>query len=333
MKRHIQNGEGVRAFAKNLIYNALDGPTWESGLQVTPNTTDTSGIFVDIGDGAINVDGEPISHPSQKIELSAAENYPYIAVIDVTTAGVGKVEGNEAPKRPNSTQDDTEGTFPNIWSPVPDDGGLVNGVGRALVYVRPSVSDSTDITDADIRNYNVSGLNAVSVDDLRGVIEALDTSSESIDTSVRNSDRLGGEPGGRIQRNYFTVNVPAIQQQIPGTQATDPFLEKRVVLPPGHRFRIWRTSLISDMDTNPGNISIQAVRYTDSGIVEMYSSGASADYDTDGFSPLFNSAAGFGTNQTQQTLGFRVRNDSDTQQSGAKFSATFLCDMMDSARD
>ncbi|EMA42654.1 hypothetical protein C449_15968 [Halococcus saccharolyticus DSM 5350] len=310
----------------NGIYTATSGGDyWKSGLEVTPNTTDTSSIYVDVSNGTINVGGEDVSLPSQKVELDPATNNPRIDVIEATANGVGVVKGNEAPKRPTDAEDGQEGTFPNIWQPAPDDGTLVGGVLRAIVYVRPSVSDSTGITAQDIRNYDVQGISGdfVAQTNLQPSIEALDVDlADPLDTTVENSQNLGGTFHNQFRRNYLTIQVPGKSETIPGTDNADDPQRSFLTVPPDHRFVVWRSSINSNQAVVENDISAEIVRDTGSGQVSVYSTGQSVDYDTNGTG---NIAVADPQNDSYRLV-FRFQN-SNAADSSNRYTATFRCSL------
>ena len=329
MQRLFKGGEGATALINNIAYTTgIGGDYWKSGLEVTPNTTDTSGIYVDVDAGVARINDSDVSYNAQKVQLSAASNDPYIAVIYADANGIGAIEGGEAPKRPTQADpynDDVEGNFPGIWSPAPDDGSAVPGVGRAIVYVTPSVSDSTDLTSGDIRNYNASGAgDFVAEDDLEPSIEALDVDlTDPLETAVDNTLRLGDTHHNQWRSDTLSIDVPGEPEVIPGTDNAEPPQRKFLTVPPDHRFTLWRTSLNSNTGALENDISIQVVRDTASGQVEVFSTGATYEYD-----PNTGALASVAPQDTAARYEFRFQN-ANAADSARRYTALFRCQIAD----
>lgn len=337
MKALFSNSHAITAFAQNVAYTATSGgPFIQSGLTVTPNTTNTNAITVDVEAGVINVEStndqgetvrENVSLGAQSVTLSAVPGDPDTAVgrVDViyaTENGVDAVEGEVAPKRPTQAgpfNDDIEGDFPGVWSPAPNDGSLVPGVGRAIVYTTPQVSDSTDITGADIVNFDAQGTaaNAIGRDELRPAIEDIDTDPDALQTTVQNSEGLGGQPHQHWARDFFSVSLPQNSQKI-GANTT---LQKNITLPPDHELALWRTSLQSDSGVIENDVSLSVVRSDpDTANIAVFSS--SAEYEQKPGSAL---ARTVGQSVTTQ-LFFRLNNPGDM--TNEKYTAMFRAEMI-----
>lgn len=248
MRTIYHNDHAITALAQNIGYTATSGgPFWQSGLKVTPNTTNTQDITVDVEPGTINIGtqnqaGETVrknvSIQGQSVKLSPVADNPdhengRVDVIYATPNGVDAIEGVEAVQRPTKAapfNDDVEGEWPSLWSPAPDDGGLVPGVGRAVVFLTPDVSDSTDISDHNIINFDAQGVaqDFIPRDGLRTAIENITYSELPIETSVTHARQLdiGAEEGVGISasdlaQQFGTVTVPSDAQALYGTNNPD----------------------------------------------------------------------------------------------------------------
>lgn len=335
MKSLFNNQHGVTAFADNVAFTAASGgPMWKSGLKVVPNTTNTSAIVVNVEPGTVEINGSEVSIPNQTVELSPvpSNNDPAITnaridVIHATTNGIGVTEGVDAPKRPTKASpynDDVEGTFPSIWSPAPNDGGQVPGVGRAIVYVDENTADSTDISQTEIVNYDADGTaQGITQETLRESIESINLTSPSdaIQTTVKNSRHLGGMYHNQWRRNFFTINVPGSRKKVP----TSGFDEKYLTLPPNHTFRVWRTSLSADGGGIESDISLEIVENRPNGSsIQLYETSKPADYQQNNTSAI---AVLFGDNVTRQ-MTFRIIN-SGSSKSNDLYTAAARVSMRD----
>lgn len=350
MRALYQNGHAITALAQNIEYTATSGgPFWQSGVAVTPNTTNTQQITVDVEPGTINVEitnnaGETVrknvSIGEQSVTLSAVPDDPdtevgRIDVIYVTENGAAAVEGEVAPKRPTQASpfnDDIEGDFPGIWSPAPNDGSLVPGVARAIVHVTPQVSDSTDLTDADIVNFDAQGsaTSAIGRDELRPAIEALDTDPNYLDVDVTNAGHVGNTTANQLRRNYFTVELPGEFTTIPAASGGSPGeISTGVVVPPDHRFTLWRFSMAERQGpTVENDLTVQIVREAASGAsVAVYeSTGQAFDYAESTGSIASTAAA-----NDARVFTFRVLNSNQADSTG-EYNATFVCGLEDTTR-
>lgn len=328
MKTTVNTADGADALLINQLYTiASGGDFWESGGALSTAGSSTS-IQLSVSPVTVNIGGETVTHGSQPVTHSATSGEFRSDVIYADSSGVDVQEGVEMVKLPEGN------SFPSIWQPTPDNGSLVPGVPLWVVHITPEDAASADIESWQMQNrrMNAQTLQPAAVASLLADYDV--GANGAVQTTVEDTEHVGNELSGRIKRNYFTVNVPSPGDTIPGTQADENYLEKRVTLPVNHRFRIWRTSLTSlDRLSLPNNIRLRVVRYTDSGVFESYVSAEPADYDADGFAPIHNSADTSGAAPNQQALGFRVENTSDTAESGDRFGGTFQCSMMDADRD
>jgi hypothetical protein len=326
MQTILDNGTGADALWQNQIYEiAAGGDFWQSGGDVTPGSSSTD-IEMSVSAVTVNIGGESVSHGSQPVTLSSPSSNPRCDAIFADSAGVDKVEGVELEKLPTDNQ------FPSIYQPAPDNGSLVGGPPLAAVFVEPEDSVSSDIESWQIQDRRMNG-DLVTPADHVAAIEGYDTGANGpVETTTRNAARLDDQPAGRIRRNYFSMSVPGEHKPVPGTQASgDNYFEKRVTLPPDHRFRLWRVSLASDGADPPSTLRARVVRLSTEGY--LYNRPDESAYDTDGLGPVFNSAATFGRTDTQEQLAFRVTNTADVSESADGFVATFWCEIEDAARD
>jgi hypothetical protein len=321
MERLFRAGEGATALQNNIAYTTgIGGDYWKSGLKVTPNTTDTSGIYVDVDAGVARINDSDVSYNAQKVgPLSAASNDPYIAVIYADVNEIDAYEGGEAARQPAGA------SFPNLWEPAPDDGGNIPGIARATVIVDPSVSDSTDLTAGDIRNYNASGAgDFVAEDDLEPSIEALDVDlTDPLETAVDNTLRLGGTHHNQWRSDTLSIDVPGQPEVIPGTDNSEPPQRKFLTVPPDHRFTLWRTSLNSNTGALENDITIQVVRDTASGQVEVFSTGATYEYGGNA-----GALASVAAQDTAARYEFRFQN-ANAADSARRYTALFRCQIAD----
>lgn len=331
MQQLYQNQAGITALAQNIAFtSATSGTFLRSGCRVVPNTTNTTAITANVESGSIALDSAagPIGIASQSVELSPVPSNSdpdltnaRVDVIDLTQNGASVVEGNVNVKRPTQAapyNDEIEGQWPSIVAPRPDDGGLVDGVGRAVVYLDETIGDSTDITAADIRNYDAFGQDAIVPDTLNAEVEGL---PDPVDIEAQSATTFGAQHPNEYRRDTFCVTVPGERRPIaPGETAA-----VNMALPPGHRLRLRRVTAI-DASGNLDSAARAAVTWSaGSGANDVFSTASQFAENDDG-SPLGVVAApgtGF------KSVSFELTN---TRSSGANVNSTtamFFGDMVD----
>lgn len=318
MKRLFNSGEGATALLNNIAYTTgVSGDHWLSGLQVTPNTTDTSGIYVDVANGVVNVNDTEVNIASQKVQLSAASNDPYIAVIYADSNGMGAIEGAEAARDPSGA------SFPNLWSPAPDDGGNVPGVARATVIVDPSVADSTDLTSGDIRNYNAQGVEAVTTDSLPTDIGNIPDGDLPLQTEAQSAATFGGEAPNTWRTDYQSITLPSASGSLYSNGNGPPFYQVLIPAPASHRLAIHRVTLIARGNSVPPGVTARVSRQNpDTG--DLYTTSQRFNENSDG-SPLATSA---GT-ANPQLFQFIVEIADSTDTSTDPLNATFRYELFE----
>lgn len=314
MERLYHSAEGATALLNNIAYTTgVSGDHWLSGLQVTPNTTDTSGIYVDVANGVVNVNDTEVNIASQKVKLSAASNDPYIAVIYADSNGMGAIEGAEAARDPSGA------SFPNLWSPAPDDGGNVPGVARATVIVDPSVADSTDLTSGDIRNYNAQGVEAVTTDSLPTAIGNIPDSDLPLQTETKETQQFDGSYPNEYRRDSFSVTVPSPMDQVPANG----FHRSAIALPPGHQLRLRRVTITDTTGSIDAGITAEVSWSVGGGPITVYNSSNQFNENADG-TPL---ATVNGPSNGFKAVRFVLDNSADSE--SIPTSAAFFGEIVD----
>lgn len=332
MRQLFENQHAVTALAQNIEYTSTSSGTFlRSGCQVTPNTTQTGTIVVDVESGSIALASadNPIGINSQSVELSPVPSNSdpdltnaRVDVINLTKNGASKVEGNVAVKRPTTADpynDAVEGQWPSLIAPRPDDGGLVDGVARAVVFLDESVSDSTDITAAMIRNYDAFGQAAITEATLQTAVENL---NDPVAIEAQSAATFGGSYPNEYRRDPFSVAVPSPAEKIPGGEKRRAF----IALPPDHPFRLRRVSIMDVGQTVAPDVHATVTVRKGFGAVTVYDSTNEFEENNDG-SPI---ATSNGPTSGFASVELAVENQG-SQQTDNALNAVFTGDIADNS--
>lgn len=155
MDQIVDSGSAADALRINQLYQVQTrSGYWKTGGAVNPGSSTTQ-IEVDVEAGDAQVSGSAVSWSATSVALNAADTDPRVDVVYVRSDGTfGVATGTPHAYRPNTDENGdpiTPAPFEH-WEPAPDDGGNVPGLPLACVLVKPSVTDSTDITTSEIQD-------------------------------------------------------------------------------------------------------------------------------------------------------------------------------------
>lgn len=245
MQTIIDTADAADSLWMNQIYTiAAGGDFWESGGQLSTAGSSTD-IQLSVSSATVNIGGEPVSHGSQPVTLSATGGEYRSDVIYADSAGISKVEGVEMPKLPSGNQ------FPNVWQPAPNNGSLVPGVPLWVVHVTPEDAASADIASWQMQNRRMNA-EEINTDAVVALLEDYGVAANGpIQTTVQNSAEFGGR--GHYEELYSrTGHVHTTQVSSGGeTRSSD-----NILVPSGRAARLWSVSVNTADGTESSDVFV-----------------------------------------------------------------------------